>query len=203
MATPAKQWVTAMSLLALAQHGIKTGAEFSSTQLKEWTGLKKAQVQNVTETLIAWGFVKAARKVDESQVLIGFYTVTKEGSAAIEAAAQGQTHKSGPKGQHRKDRAIAPDTLAARLWKLMRQKQILDSEVAISTLVDAGDPEAFKRTQRTASKYFLRWQKVGAIGISKQRSGSGCKKYVLLRDSMEPPAWTAKAQARREKEHSQ
>lgn len=188
------RWTSAAVLVALAARGFTAGKRFTNKELREWVPQLKTghRFKHAVETLVDNAFISSERVVTTD--LIVKYTVTKTGAEAIKAAASGALRKSGPKGPHTKDRAIAPTTFAARLWALMRARQMLDTETAAATLVDAGDDVA--KAAKTAQRYLARWASTGALTESKHRMPSGCKRYVLVKDSLTPPAWTPKAVAR-------
>lgn len=191
------RWTSAAVLVALAARGLDKGDTFTSTQLRAWVpALKEGnRFKRAMATLEANQFFSYRMHTEpgsaQSQAV---YTVTTTGAEAIKAAASGTVRKSGPKGPHGKNRAVPPSTFAARLWALMRARQMLDTETAAATLVDAGQDVA--KAAKTAQRYLARWSSTGALAVSKQRMPGGCKRYVLLKDSPEPPAWTEKAKAR-------
>lgn len=191
------RWTSAAVLVALAARGFTAGQQFMSGQLRSWVPQlqKSHRLKHAVETLKDNGFISSRMQTEpgsaQSQAV---YTVTTTGAEAIKAAASGTVRKSGPKGPHGKRRAVPPSTFAARLWALMRARQMLDTETAAATLVDAGQDVA--KAAKTAQRYLARWSSTGALAVSKQRMPGGCKRYVLLKDSPEPPAWTEKAKAR-------
>lgn len=194
-------WVTGAALQALALQNLRLGDTFSRAQLKAWqpalgTGKK---MKHATKKLLELGFVTSQQEA----VLDGFnwqaiYTITAAGKAAIAGAGSGELLRSGPRGPHGIDRAVGPGTFVARLWRLMRARTILDAETAASTLVDAGDEQAMQRAAKSARRYFHRWASVQAITESRTRTSTRCKRYVLVKDSVQPPTWTPKALARQE-----
>lgn len=191
------RWTSAAVLVALAARGFTSGKRFTNKELREWVPQLKVgrRFKHAVETLVDNAFITSERLpfIDAADMLVR-YTVTKTGAEAVKAAAGGALRKSGPKGPHTKDRAVAPTTFAARLWALMRARQMLDTETAAATLVDAGDDVA--KAAKTAQRYLARWASTGALTESKHRMPGGCKRYVLVKDSPTPPAWTSKAVAR-------
>lgn len=191
------RWTSAAVLVALAARGLGKGDTFTSTQLRAWVpGLREGnRFKRAMATLEANQFFSYRMHTEPGNAQShAVYTVTPTGAEAIKAAASGAMRKSGPKGPHGKDRVVPPSTFAARLWALMRARQMLDTETAAATLVDAGDDVA--KAAKTAQRYLARWTSTGALAVSKQRMPGGCKRYVLLKDSPMPPAWTEKAKAR-------
>lgn len=198
------RWVTAAVLAALAARGYGQGATFTSAELREWIPKFKeeARLSNATSKLTKLGFVTyRQRMVEGGGDIEHVYTLTKQGHEAIKLAAAGKVHKSGPKGPHTAFKTVPANSFTFRLWALMRARKLLDAETAASTLVDAGDD--VKKATQTANKYLRRWTQLGNLAESAQRvnaagTSNGFKRYVLINDcGPTPPAWTAKALARK------
>lgn len=191
------RWTSSALLVALAARGFKKGHSFTSVMARQWVpALKEGKrLKHAIETLADNQFVTSQMVLHRGTISMAEYTVTALGAEAIKAAAAGVERKSGPKGPHAADRTVPAGTFAARLWALMRARQILDTDTAASTLVDAGGDVA--TAAKTAQRYFARWASTGALQESAKRLDNGRKRYVLVKDTPEPPAWTAKAQARR------
>lgn len=188
----AMRWTTAEALASLAAHGMVEGSTFTTSQLREWVPLDTAgKVKYVTRKLVALNFVDAGRalKAGASLDQEGRYTVTLSGAAAIKSAGQGHVRKSGNPGQSLPPRPPAPGSLAMRVWALLRARKVLDAGSASETLCDAG--EDISSTTKTITTYLRRWAKTGALQASARRLASGFKQYVLVKDSPEPPVWTA------------
>lgn len=191
------RWVTATVLLALARRCLVEGGTFTAEQLREMTAgqLTTAQRTNATSRLCALGFVAHSTGRDESGRQVDTYRVTAEGAAAIEAAGLGQVRKSGPKGERRPN-PVKPEALATRLWNLMRVRKMLDSDSAAQLLCDAGDQD-FQRVQATVRRTLARWATTPHVQEAARRvcvpgqsvHSNGCKRYVLVQDSVEPPRW--------------
>lgn len=203
------RWVTATVLLALARRCLVEGGSFTADQLREMTHGQLTQAQRVhaTTRLCALGFVRHRVEVMGAKALrVDAWCVTAEGAAAIEAAGQGHVRKSGPKGS-RAPNPVKPDALASRLWALLRMRRMLDSDTAARTLCDAGDQD-FARVQATVRRTLARWATTPQVQQAKQRvtvpgqarSSNGCKRYVLVQDSPEPPRWRQLAKARAQAE---
>ncbi len=191
------RWTSAAVLVAMAARGLGKGSTFTSTQLRAWVpGLREGnRFKRAMATLEANQFVTFRMHTEPGNAQShAVYTVTPTGAEAIKAAASGVVRKSGPKGPHGKNRVVPPNTFAARLWALMRARQMLDTATAAATLVDAG--QDVDTAAKTAQRYLARWASTGALAVSKQRLACGCKRYVLVKDSPTPPAWTDKAKAR-------
>lgn len=189
MADQDTRWVTGEALTALAAQGLRAGGEFTSGQLRTWS--KRLRTGNgcahATGKLIALGFVTAAMRANSDMSnREGVYTVTEAGAEAIKAAGSGYSHRSGPKVPHGHRNAAVPGSFAQRLWALLRARRMLDSDTAAQTLTDAGD-DADKAAQR-AARYFSDWHAAGAVQPSAQRLPGGCKRWVLVRDSVHPPS---------------
>lgn len=195
-------WVTAAALRALAERTIVEGGMFTAEQLGEWTqgALTREQRVHASSRLCALGFVRHQVRIIDGQ-RTDCYTVTPEGCAAIEAAAQGIEHKSGPKGGigggGRKPNPVKPEALATRLWHLVRVRKVVDSDSCARTLCTAGDDE-FERVRATVRRTLRRWELAGALQagsrLVKRRddpaTSNGSKRYVLVKDSgPTPPAW--------------
>lgn len=192
------RWISAAVLVALAARGMGAGDSFTGATLRQWVpqlGKAGRAFGYAVHTLTRNDFITSNRQPPgpggETVVL---YSITRTGAEAIKAAASGALHRSGPKGPHSKDRAVPANTFAVRLWALMRARQVLDSETAAATLVDAGDDVA--KATETARTYLARWACAGALTVSARRLPRGVKRYVLVKDSPTPPAWTTKAKAR-------
>lgn len=190
------RWTSSALLVALAARGFKSGHSFTSVMARQWVPELKTghRLKHAIETLTDNQFITSQMVLHRGTVSMAEYTVTAVGYEAIKAAASGQVRKSGPKGPHGKDRKVPPATFASRLWALMRARRILDTDTAASTLVDAGDDVA--TAAKTAQRYFARWASVYAIRESARRTATGHKRYVLVTDTPEPPAWTPKSKAR-------
>lgn len=201
-ATPTTRWVTAAVLQVLADHQYREGHKFLAGQLAAWTAgvLTPEQRVHATSRLCALGFVDHEVFVMNGE-RVDHYTVTADGAAAIQAAAQGYVRKSGPKGS-RSPNPVREDALTTRLWALVRLRKIIDSEDAARTLCDAGEQD-FERVRATVRKTLRRWELAEALQAAsrliKRRgdapSSNGNKRYVLVRDSVEPPRWRQAAKA--------
>lgn len=199
--SPATRWVTAAVLHALARHTIVEGGCFTATQLADWVPeLTAEQRVHATTRLCALGFVR-----HQVQVISGqredVYTVTADGNTAIEAAAQGHVRKSGPKGT-RQPNPVRDDALSTKLWALVRLRKVIDSDSAARTLCNAGDDD-FDRVRASVRKTLRRWELAGALAagsrLLKTRTdpthSNGSKRYVLVRDSVQPPRWAQAVKA--------
>lgn len=198
--TPAEdlRWTSSALLVALAARDFKAGHAFTADMAREWVPAlaQGRRLKHAIETLTDNQFVTSRGFViPETGKNVTEYTLTPVGGEAVKAAKSGQTRASGPKGPHSKDRKVPPATFAMRLWSLMRARRILDSDTAANTLVDAGGDCAV--AMKTAQRYLANWAKTGAITESRQRLEGNRKRYVLVRDTPEPPAWTPKARARK------
>jgi hypothetical protein len=203
MSTDTIHWVTGAALQALANQKLRVGDKFTRDQLKLWQPSlgQGGKMKNAIEKLLELGFITS------EQVLVSnafnwqpTYTVTGEGKAAMSGAASGKPLRSGPRGAHSKNRAVGSNTFVAKLWRLMRARKILDAETAASTLVDAEAQDQYSRAVKAARRYFHRWAQTGAVTESRTRTNTQCKRYVLSRDSVDPPVWTPKALARQQQE---
>lgn len=178
------RWVAALALQALAAQGLAQGGRFTSSQLLAWApGLRDGRrCANATGKLIALGYLTGGMKVTDTAIgqREGVYEITATGAVAIAAAAQGQAHRSGPRGAHGRRRPPAQGAFVARLWTLVRTRRIVDSEGVASTLVDAGG-DVTQATQ-TAARYLRRWAAAGILRESAQRLEGGRKRFVLVSD---------------------
>lgn len=197
------RWVTATVLRELGLRAQRPGAKFTATELAAWTAGTLSQEQRVhaSSRLCALKFVQHSVAVvdgDRHDV----YTVTPDGWAAMQAAVGGHVRKSGPKGT-RKPNPINPDSLAARLWSLVRLRKIVEVDTAAQTLCDAGDDE-YARVHETVARTLRRWEQCGALQGAAKRvkrdvaRSNGTKRYVLVVDSLEPPRWRPALKAQRE-----
>lgn len=198
------RWTTGAVLVALATHELGKGDTFNSGQLGKWVPQLKVLKRRryATHKLLEMGFVTAKNRFIDDRMVeqIGHYTITEAGAAAIQAAMAGIVPRSGPRGGHSVTRRPAPDSFVTRLWALFRARQILDSDTAASTLVDAGGD--VEKARETASRYLNRWTKAGVCQESAQRvnavgTSRGFKRYVLVNDcGPTPPDWTPRARAK-------
>lgn len=191
------RWVTAEVLHTLAHWpfmgALHDGCEFAAHELQSALRQRITEEQRVhaTTRLCALGFVK--HRIDsDGRKRVDVYTVTAEGAAAIEAARQGHVRKSGPKTT-RKPNPVDPHAFSTRLWDLMRLRKMLTPAEAAETLCDAGDDD-FEKRRATARKCLRRWCNAGALAEGARRVGAagssnGDKRYVLLKDSVQPPRW--------------
>lgn len=190
------RWVTAAALHALARHTIVEGGCFTAAQLADWTvdDLTPEQRVHATTRLCALGFLHHQVQVRDGQ-REDVYTVTADGNAAIEAAAAGHVRKSGPKGT-RAANPVRSDALSTKLWALVRLRKVIDSDSAARTLCNAGEDD-FNSVRATVRKTLRRWELAGALQagsrLLKTRDdpmhSNGSKRYVLVRDSVDPPRW--------------
>jgi hypothetical protein len=198
--TPAEdlRWTSSALLVALAARDFKAGHAFTADMAREWVPAlsQGRRLKHAIETLTDNQFITSRVFIDKANArTVTEYTLTQVGGEAVKTAKAGHMRASGPKGPHTKDRKVPPAAFAMRLWSLMRARQVLDSDTAASTLVDAGGDCAV--AMKTAQRYFANWAKTGAITESKHRLEGNRKRYVLVKDTPEPPAWTPKAKARR------
>jgi hypothetical protein len=192
------RWVTAAALQALAAQGLRAGAEFTAGELECWTRstLTRQQRVHASSKLCALAFVRhRLERTGGGLIPVDTYRITAEGAAAIQAAAQGQVRKSGPKGS-RAPNPTDPDALASRLWRLLRMRRALDSDTAAQLLCDAASGD-FERVQATVRRTLARWATTPQVQVAARRvavpgqarSSNGCKRYVLVHDTPEPPRW--------------
>lgn len=194
-ATDNSRWTSGAVLLAVGealrgQGGCDPmpGAQFSSADLAAWLPkMPKPQRWEATKRLADMGLLTARMQFAEDlSRRQGHYTLTAAGAAAVAAAAQGRVPKSGPKGTHPAHLRAAPaGSFAARLWALVRMRQVIDTDTAASTLVDAGSD--FARARKSASHYLRTWCKLGVLTEGARRvnqvgKSNGNKCYVLARD---------------------
>lgn len=192
------RWVTAAALRAMAGQQLREGATFHAADLRAWASDfgSEASRKTAAARLLELGFITQRMVEVGAGRTTAEYTVTAAGAAAIQAAATGLRLKSGPKGPHQGDRTVPPGSFAARLWNLLRARQMLDPKTAAATLVDAG--EDVEIAEQNARRYLRRWASTGAIAESRLRTAENCKRYVLVNTTLTtPPAWTNKAQARK------
>jgi len=192
------RWVTAHVLARLAATGCVAGSRFTSLWLAsavDGYGISTEQRQHATGQMLKLGFLKHRVAVIAGERCVD-YTVTEEGAQAIAQAAAGLVRKSGPKGS-RKPSPVRPEALATRLWNLVRMRQVVDSDACTQLLCNAGEQE-FKRVRATVQKTLRRWELAGALQAGERRvqvpgqppSSNGNKRYVLVKDSPLPPAWS-------------
>lgn len=197
------RWVTATVLRELGLRAQRPGAKFTASELAAWTEgtLSHEQRVHASSRLCALKFVlHSVARVEGKQDDI--YTVTEDGWAAMQAAVGGHVRKSGPKGT-RKPNPIKPESLAARLWSLVRLRKIVEVDSAAQTLCDAGEDD-YQRVHETVARTLRRWELCGALqgGAKRVRRdvarSNGTKRYVLVVDSLEPPRWRPALKAQRE-----
>lgn len=179
------RWVTSIVLDQLKAHNVRAGHELVNAQLREWTGLETRRISSALKKLQQMEFVLRNGLS---------YTVTESGAAAIKSHAS--SFKSGPKGPQAKGRSVPSNSFAMKLWKLLRVRTTLDCDLAASILVDAGDQAEYQRAKETASRYLNRWAKTPLVSTSRDYKRGTCKRYVLVKDSPVPPAWSPQAKAR-------
>lgn len=192
------RWTSAAVLVALAARQMQHGDTFTQKDLGTWVPQLKQnkRMKDALATLKQNGIISSQLQLPPGTTdLHAIYTLTPVGAEAVNAAASGHRLTSGPRGPHSKDRTVSHTTFAARLWALLRARQMLDTETAAATLVDAGGDVA--TAAKTAQRYLARWASTGALAVSAQRMANGCKRYVLVKDpGPNPPAWTPKARER-------
>lgn len=192
------RWTTGAVLQALGENGLGMGGTFTSGELAQWLPrVNRERRWEATKRMQDMGLLTARMKfVQELTRREGHYTITEAGAAAIAAAMAGQVPRSGPKGTHPAHlRPAAPGSFAERLWALLRMRQVLDSDTAASTLVDAGGDVV--KARKSASHYLRRWSQIGVVQESAQRvnrtgTSNGNKRYVLVKDcGPTPPVYAA------------
>lgn len=197
------RWVTATVLRELGLRAQHPGAKFTASELATWTEgtLTHEQRVHASSRLCALKFVEHGVAVVDGQ-RHDVYTITTDGWAAMQAAVGGHVRKSGPKGT-RKPNPVNPESLAARLWSLVRLRKIVEVDAAAQTLCMAGDDD-YARVHATVARTLRRWELCGALQAAAKRvkrdvaRSNGTKRYVLVRDSLEPPRWRPAIKAQRE-----
>jgi hypothetical protein len=174
-AITARGMFVSATLKALAARKFaQAGRSFTSADLRSWVPSLQASLRNsryVTGELLKHGVVSVAPKTQ------GVYVVTDAGVEVIKAAAAGKPPLLGQRA-----RQIAPPkAFSARLWSLMRARQVLDAGTAAETLVDAGDDQAVQKAHRLAALYLRAWEVAGYLQQGKQRIGRH-KRFVLVKD---------------------
>ena len=189
-------WTTNQLLQLLGGMGLKAGGEFTAAQVRRRCVHDKGSwLRGALRTGKRAGYFTIERRLDANTGgTAGHYTITAAGARAIAAAARGETIRSGPKGPLATARKRPAATFNARLWALLRARRVIDGGSAAETLVDAG--EDVTAAARTAAIYLQRWADAGALQECEQRLPRGRKRFVLIKDSPEPPVWTAKDRAR-------
>lgn len=183
--TPAKaakvadnpRWVTSAVLRALAGLAPKKGAQFTVEALAKVTAdLSPVRRQRAITKLIELGFI-TYRRMLSGGAAYSVYTVTADGAAAIEAAAQGAMLMAGQQGP----RPVAAGSLRARLWHLVRIRKVISADEAVQLLADAGDP-AFVSKRNKANECLRAWAANGVLQLGAKRGARGQKQYVLVTD---------------------
>ncbi|MDP3225845.1 MAG: hypothetical protein Q8M96_22150 [Rubrivivax sp.] len=177
----------------MADQAVRAGGEFTAAQLQAWVGndITSDQRVHATSRLCALQFVRDRVAVVQDE-RVDVYTVTPDGEAAIHATRLGHVRKSGPKTT-RKANPVLANAFTTRLWQLVRIRKVITPRQAAETLCDAGADD-FERRRDTARKCLRRWANAGALAEGKQRVGAqgtsnGDKRYVLVKDSPQPPVW--------------
>jgi hypothetical protein len=189
-------WVTATVLMTLARQGLMNpGQEFTGSWLRSATRgqLTTEQRNNATSRLCALKFL--AHRITCDPEREEHYKLTIDGAEAVRAAAGGHVRKSGPKNGRRASGPAGVETLAGRTWQAVRARKAVDAESLAALLCDAGDD--FDRVRDNIARYLRRWELAGALargarrvrdaGAAKQSNGS--VRYVLVKDSANPPVW--------------
>ena len=123
--------------------------------------------------LVAAGFATSKRTIAGNGLPLYVYTVTAEGAAAIQAAAQGAMLLCG----NRANRPAKPGTLRDRLWKLLRIRQVLDADEAATLLCNAGDNHTSMRAQ--CNDLMRLWAAGGHLQVSAKVGKQQRKRYVM------------------------
>ena len=183
--TPAKaaavadnpRWVTSVVLRALVGLAPKSGDQFATEALAQATpNLGAVRRQRAVKKLLDLGFIAYRRKL-AGTVTRSIYTVTADGAAAIQSAAQGAMLMAG----QRSPRPVAAGSLRARLWHLVRIRKVIMADEAVQLLADAGDP-AYVSKRNKANECLRAWAANGVLQLGAKRGPRGQKQYVLVAD---------------------
>lgn len=178
------RWVTSALLRALVDLAPQAGSTFTMPQLAgALPDLPAVRRQRGITKLLALQFITYRRQLVEG-VSTCVYSTTPDGAAAIAAAGQGAMLMAGA----HQPKQPAKGTLRHRLWALLRIRKVLDADEAVKLLADAGDP-AFISKRNKANEHLRRWAQAGAVQVSAKVGPKGQKRYVLLADSPEVPAF--------------
>lgn len=176
-AASSPRWIASQVLQALASLAPRKGDTFTNGDLfRALPAVPASRVERGRAKLVSAGLVASKRTIAAGQPLY-VYTVTADGAAAIQAAAQGAMLLCGNRSQ----RPAEPGTLRARLWALLRIRQVLDAEEAASLLCDAGGNHTGMRAQ--CSDLLRLWAKAGHLQISAKQGQQGRKRYVMSQGS--------------------
>ena len=179
---------TTVLLLELHRRGVcREGDEFTRAQALDWVpelAPSSDRLRSAVQYLLRRSWVTNSKRLDEQCRTCVTYTLTAAGADAVRAAGGGKVLRTQPKGPSGARRPPEADTLAARLWALLRVRGMLDANSAVETLLDAGDDTA--SAVRTVRKYLSAWHKAGVLALSAQRV-RGSKRYVLTQDAQHPP----------------
>lgn len=177
------------ALAALGSKGRATSGMLPWTppELQQWAAMPKAMTARLAacwlvEAGMAVHLPSSAPKREHGHAK---FRLTMKGvdAAHTELARRAAQRKA----QRRREKALDPDGLPMKLWRLLRIRTVLTAADAAQCLVDAGDDVA--STERAASQYLRRWHQLApqAVALSAHRVG-GQRRYVLQRDlGPQPP----------------
>jgi hypothetical protein len=178
------RWITSALLRALVTLAPAAGNRFTMPQLAAaLADVPAVRRQRGITKLLGLRFITYRRQLVDG-VSTCVYIVTPDGAAAIAAAGQGAMLMPGA----HQAKQPAKGTLRHRLWALIRIRKVLDAEEAVKLLADAGDP-AYISKRNKANECLRRWAQAGALQLSAKVGPKGQKRYVLLTDSPEVPAF--------------
>lgn len=171
------RWVTSQLLQALAKLAPKAGHKVDTHALDDaLPDVALDRRRRGTGKLVKLGWLRSARTIGNNGLPLYVYTVTADGAAAVQAAAQGRLLMCGNRSQ----RLAQPGTLRARLWALVRIRKVLDADEAAQLLCDAGSN--FYSTRAQCGDLLRNWAAAGVVSISTKVGKQGRKRYVLLVD---------------------
>ncbi|HSW16669.1 MAG TPA: hypothetical protein VLJ86_05545 [Ramlibacter sp.] len=183
-------WYIVEALLTLARVQRQRTRTFTRADLIAWSPRfqqRTTGAQLALDHLAAAGLVRRITVKDGAQPDkkgAWTYVLTPEGAAAGKAACDAHKHAA-LSAAAKKGVAMRPrlkGTFAAKLWALLRLRQVLTAPEAAATLVDAGGNVAVATS--TASKYLLLWTQLrpDAIQISGQKLKCNTNRFVLIKD---------------------
>lgn len=171
-------WFVGVAMRALGAHVRNTRTAFTEGQLAGWApefaqapGMAAMAMKILRNHALMQPCDHTAGKADGAVVNPApRWTLTEKGLTICQAVAHAQ-----------QPAPAQGNTLAARVWALLRIRGQLTSDEAVSLLADAG--QATGRMQRRVADCLRTWATAApdVVQISARRV-AGCKRYVLVRD---------------------
>jgi hypothetical protein len=174
-----------LALKAMVGTPAMTGKPWTLSELAIWAGIGRGpKVGMVASALQRAGLAEPMEADPAARMRTG----------RAKAAAEPRWRLTGA-GQAAVRATAATDSFEHRVWRLLRNRNVLTASEAADCLVDAGGDVA--RAERVAVQILARWHRLApsVVTISAREVG-GQRRYVLVRDIGDLPPIAAEPEGR-------